>query len=426
MTVHKIMPVHRKPSSTGSSHRQLQNHQHLRQRQQILPEDQEQSEEQSSGENEEFVDDSNSSSDEGLVIVNNRFLDSNHLNSDSRSKLKRTIAKVSNKVTEVRRKLITGDRGKRVRDFVKEPPVVRLIDRVSFFLGVVTFAATDFILASRPEYFQWLFLAVMPLLIALRIPHYTGLKYKYFLYDFCYVVNGLCVLSMFFNQSVILRRAVFVFANGPLVIAVLAWKNSLVFHSLDKITSLFLHVFPPLLTYCWRWHATPSELALLCPNGAGNCNLDFSSYLLFPLVGYLIWQALYLVKTEVVDRHELIADPGMWTSSRWLTQRPNAMRSLALVVCKKLSVLGKDETFDSEHWKTKIVFIIAQLTYTVVTILPTKFLWESQTLHVGFLMICLLASIWNGAQFYIDVFASTYQAKLTRKTAAEKVLGSGN
>jgi hypothetical protein len=46
---------------------------------------------------------------------------------------------------------------------------------------------------------------------------------------------------------------VFVFANGPLLVAIVAWRNSMVFHSLDKTTSLFIHVFPALLTYCTRW-----------------------------------------------------------------------------------------------------------------------------------------------------------------------------
>jgi hypothetical protein len=35
-------------------------------------------------------------------------------------------------------------------------------------------------------------------------------------------------------------------SNGPLAIAVIAWKNSLVFHDIDKITSLYIHIAPPL------------------------------------------------------------------------------------------------------------------------------------------------------------------------------------
>jgi hypothetical protein len=34
---------------------------------------------------------------------------------------------------------------------------------------------------------------------------------------------------------------------------VLAWRNSLVFHSLDKTTSLFIHLTPNILLYALRW-----------------------------------------------------------------------------------------------------------------------------------------------------------------------------
>jgi hypothetical protein len=36
--------------------------------------------------------------------------------------------------------------------------------------------------------------------------------------------------------------------NGPLLMAVIAWSNSLVFHDIDKITSLWIHIYPPLGT----------------------------------------------------------------------------------------------------------------------------------------------------------------------------------
>ena len=36
--------------------------------------------------------------------------------------------------------------------------------------------------------------------------------------------------------------------------AIVAWNNSLVFHSLDKITSVFIHGLPAMLTYTLRWY----------------------------------------------------------------------------------------------------------------------------------------------------------------------------
>ena len=39
---------------------------------------------------------------------------------------------------------------------------------------------------------------------------------------------------------------------GPLMCAIIVWKNSLVFHSLDKLTSFFLHAFPPIVVHLLR------------------------------------------------------------------------------------------------------------------------------------------------------------------------------
>jgi len=34
---------------------------------------------------------------------------------------------------------------------------------------------------------------------------------------------------------------------GSLASAVITWRNSLVFHDQDKVTSLFIHIYPPLV-----------------------------------------------------------------------------------------------------------------------------------------------------------------------------------
>src|SRR4051794_7827254 len=34
--------------------------------------------------------------------------------------------------------------------------------------------------------------------------------------------------------------------TGPLAWAIVTWRNSMVFHSLDKITSMFIHITPTL------------------------------------------------------------------------------------------------------------------------------------------------------------------------------------
>ena len=53
-----------------------------------------------------------------------------------------------------------------------------------------------------------------------------------------------------------LFKVMFSFSNGPVLLAIILWRNSMVFHSVDKMTSLFIHSFPPLYSYTIRWYPT--------------------------------------------------------------------------------------------------------------------------------------------------------------------------
>jgi len=45
---------------------------------------------------------------------------------------------------------------------------------------------------------------------------------------------------------------VFALANGPLIWAMVVYRNSLVFHNTDKVTSTYIHLLPALLSYRWN------------------------------------------------------------------------------------------------------------------------------------------------------------------------------
>ncbi len=93
----------------------------------------------------------------------------------------------------------------------------------------------------------------MLLLFVLRYFMYKASKFHLFMLDFCYVVNISCMLqALFFPNCVSWFSANFVLTMGPLCMAIPTWRNSLVFHSLDKLTSFFLHAFPPMLCHLFR------------------------------------------------------------------------------------------------------------------------------------------------------------------------------
>jgi hypothetical protein len=46
-----------------------------------------------------------------------------------------------------------------------------------------------------------------------------------------------------------------------------------------------------------------------------------------------------------------------------------------------------------------------QLVYTGLTLLPPLVLWESRRAHVAYLCVVYVAAVWNGGEYYIEVFS---------------------
>jgi len=313
---------------------------------------------------------------------------------------------------------LTGAEDRRIRDIIRErfetPPVVRLVDKASFLFGVIGCALIEYAVLQQPHNFSSFYMYAMIPLLCLRLWLYTQLKWHYFLLDFCYAANLACLVQvLLFPTSPTLIMINYVNASGPLALAIPTWRNSLVFHSLDKITSTFLHTLPALLLFCTRWYPPPGyvpeeQLSLSASLGGG-------------LAAYMGWQALYLLHTEVVFRHRLSSHRDLMTSIRWLTTTPYS--GITLVVHRLLrgcGVLAPDEMFNSEQWKTKLIFIAVQFVYTAVTMLPVHLLWASFRLHLGFLLAIYGICVWNGASYYIEVFSKAYRKKFEGDEAARR------
>lgn len=84
-------------------------------------------------------------------------------------------------------------------------------------------------------------------LLPLRFYQYKQRAWHYFLFDLCYYVTILnFVYIWFFPGSAALFVACYCLSHGSLASAVITWRNSLVFHDQDKVTSLFIHIYAPL------------------------------------------------------------------------------------------------------------------------------------------------------------------------------------
>ena len=326
------------------------------------------------------------------------------------------------------RRAVTGDPGTRVRDHVRrvagdkrramagrvktlrrrarEPVVVRAVDKALFTLGVGWVVATEYVVLARPEHFGAWYVASLAPLLAHRVVTYRRRRWAYFCLDFCYALNALCmglaVAALAGGRARgRLFALAFALANGPLLSAILVWRNSFIFHSLDHVTSTALHALPPMWTYAVRW-------------GGGG---DAGGALGFPaaadaVAAYAAWQALYVLKTEVFDAAYLESTPDESTSLRWIARDgKNAMNRLCKGVLVSGGLMRRDEDFDPCTRKTKLTFWAAQLLYTVVTLAPAPLMWRSRRAHEAFLIAMFTTAVYNGASYYIEVFSRRYNLK---------------
>lgn len=229
-------------------------------------------------------------------------------------------------------------------------------------------------------------------------------KWHYFMLDFCYACNLMTMLLLYvypYNDGFF--KVVFCLSNGPLITAVVAWSNSLVFHDVDRITSLFIHMYPPILMFAKRWYSEIPEDSVL----------TWSEGVFIPIIFYIWWQVVYSLKTEVIDKKKLNADERIVTSARYLaTVRPHP-----------IYLFFKNNGLDINP---NILLPLFQLFYTFATLIPTLILYRYKYLHILAILVVLAWACWNGAAYYFEVFGYKFAKRLKKKIEEEQEEQSDN
>ncbi|CEP11192.1 hypothetical protein [Parasitella parasitica] len=299
----------------------------------------------------------------------------------------------------------------------RDANTVRLHDKASFVVGVGNTCITPVIAARLPVWIPVYYTVQLCYMITLRFFVYKSKQWHYFFFDLCYYVNLLTLLSLWvFPSSTLLYTAAFTLTNGPVLWAIITWRNSLVFHSLDKVTSVFIHIFPPLVTYTMRWftvlHGNPAEALVYRDE-------NFPAIAKMPVMGwwyalfvstsfYLAWQLFY-VFFVIVAKKEKIESGSRTTSYTTLLNRKTRKKSFILAIT----------TMFGEKYKLKML-IFWQFWYTLGTSALTYFYYKDFWLHSSCLVVMFAVSVWNGASYYIDVFSKHYSNEVERRLAEFK------
>ena len=117
---------------------------------------------------------------------------------------------------------------------MKEKPQVKMLDKFSFTLGVMTISLSQWLILRHPDYFPIFYISLMSLLMIHRYIDYAAIKSELYLLDYCYFVNiSVAIQVLFYPDNLLWFQANYVACLGPICIAIIVWNNSLVFHSLD-------------------------------------------------------------------------------------------------------------------------------------------------------------------------------------------------
>lgn len=205
-------------------------------------------------------------------------------------------------------------------------------------------------------------------------------------------------------------------ALGPLSWACLALHNGLVFHSIEKTASLFIHFTPTMVAWTLRWF--PDDVSEIWPSRFPRHSLhvaELGELYLAGLIPYLLWlvlHALWLITIGVncPEKGYATVFDGLYVKNK--------------LDAKFTSLFG----CSGIRWHAAIYLMIHAITCSfafVWAVLCYRFFW----LHTLWGAALYLAAAWSGAGYYNFVFTGVYARalgdlipKTTRRTMSCEAL----
>ena len=166
---------------------------------------------------------------------------------------------------------------------------------------------------------------------------------------------------------------------------------------------------PSLVLFSIRWMNPSSSSFPMWSYPNATLDISFTEAMSVSMTVYIIWQILYYY-IILVKRGDKVFDGSRATSFTWLLSdymknKPNSWQTKLMV-----SVGPKYHVF---------VFMLFNLIFAILTVIPTFLFYKSIILHSIFMISILTMSIFNGADYYIEVFSKRYRSEVDRLDSFE-------
>ncbi|RUS89464.1 hypothetical protein EGW08_002761 [Elysia chlorotica] len=275
-----------------------------------------------------------------------------------------------------------------VKAFFKVLRKHRMQSKVTYVLTVAGIVILSHCVLTVKWMMPYLYSVLTPSLLFFRLIMYWKMKYQYFMLDFCYFANIYCFIYLCLAPSrEDMFAVVYSIASGPLIWALLIFRNSLVLHSLDKVTSLYIHLMPCLLTFVIRWYPEEASSKWHKPFPKCEFQYDFVWLVLVPLFFHVLHQVIYFFLVNVILK----------PSSDYLNLFRYVLRKEGSIQFRLCNLFGPRYRF-LLYFAWSLLMVLGML--ILVPIWYNHFIANC----VMLVSFCAIAAF-NGATYYVDVFS---------------------
>ena len=273
------------------------------------------------------------------------------------------------------------------REFEKTTPQVK----VTFIVSVLALIVQIWAVCVGQWFLPWYYSILCPALIIWRVYSYWQVWQQYFCLDFCYFGNSIIVLILWFcPESPELFAVQHSVSHGMLYLGAFMFFNKLVFHSVDKMTSSYIHIAPVLLTFGIRWF--PSQAS---SHWHSDFPKDFIPFpdcwkwnILAPVIILIVHTLIYFLLVFVILRPE----EGIITSFRWMERKAHKIKNFGPHFTYPIFVGGN---------------IILCLIFSALTMVTYSYFIADV---IAIMLVFAFISV-NGALFYLDIIRKSFPGR---------------
>lgn len=331
-------------------------------------------------------------------------------------------------------------------------------NEVNFTGGVLNCFLMIFIFGAFPQHFWILYLAEAFFLLPFKTMHLMKnkpLNQIYYFFDFCWIMNfmGVLVLLLLVATSSTnliseeVRKQLFLsffgIACGPLLGACIVLPFvAVIFHDVVSMTSLFIHIYPPILLYVLRWNA--KEVHDAWPQ---IFDLDYekeiqffsserfvgtvfgNTFILYMIwfVPYVLWQLFIGLDLPRTTRKTLLSDGVTPAPTKYDTVYHVTLRGGLVVTAGKL-LWNRDKETSLQQAATNdfelrdfVVYMAMHLIQSVLSMVVLAYLcFLSKYVHATMLICLVVLCTYRGAKRY-TYYSTQMYSNVIRKNFADEI-----